>query len=335
MSRNGILLALLYGLSAAPIALAEPPCAEQCKKFVEEGELRDDVSPVGCFVRVCQREARKFYEKHEFKKALESLDYVQEHLDRSPSYQMERGLNYYALGRFDKALAAYEKVLKGFPNNVRTRSQRGHTLVRLGRLKDAQKQFESLFADPLTEDEFKGLRTRSYLMSNIGVIKLLQGDVEGGKAALEQGLELDGRNRPARSYLTDVVPYMESGDLTPKGAMRLLVAYEELSFGRHDSGAKELRELLERSPRFRPGYFRVAEVLMATQQYEECVETLEDGEKALPDDIDLRAERLRCSLLQLGPNTDKARPSLEEVKSLAKAHPENERLQQILTAMEQ
>ena len=210
MSRTGTLLALLYGLVAAPFALADPPCAEQCKKFVEQGELREDVSLVGCFVRVCQREARKFYENHEFKNALKSLDYVQEHLDHSPSYQMERGLNYYALGRFDKALAAYEKVLEGFPNNVRTRSQRGHTLVRLGRLKDARDQFESLFADPLTLDEYKGLRTRSYLMSNIGVTKLLQGDVEGGKTALEQALELDGRNRPARSYLTDVVPYMES-----------------------------------------------------------------------------------------------------------------------------
>jgi tetratricopeptide (TPR) repeat protein len=313
---------------------AVAPCVEQCEKISEAGELRPGVSPVGCVVRVCQREARSLYQNNEFEQALESLEPLHEKLEHSPAYQLDRGLIFYGLGRFPEALEWFERILSGFPSNIRAGAQRGHTLVRLGRLDAARAQFEKLADDPASEGEFKQLRTRSYLRGNIGIVRLLQGDLEGGKADLERALEIDGRNQLARRYLSDVVPYLESGVLGPGGGMQLLVAYEELGFRRYLSAAKELRELVKRWPRFGPGYHRLGEILRSYQAYEACAAALQLGEKYLPGDIDLRAERLRCLLLYHGPTSEEARPVLERVRALAREHPENERLQQILVALD-
>ncbi len=334
--RAAPLLTLVIGLTflGATWIRAAPPCVAQCEQLVEAGELREGVSQAGCEVRVCQQEARKLYEQNEFEQALESLDHLQPRLQDSPSYQLDRGLVQYALGRFDEALASFERILSGFPGNVRAASQSAHTLLRLGRLADARARFEQLFADPATVGEFKGLRTRSYLKANIGVVRILQGEFEGGKAELEQALEIDGRNRIARLYHDEVVPYMESGALGPEGVMRLLVAYEELSFKRFQTAAKELQALVQRWPRFAPGYQRLAEILRSYHEYEACEVALTLGEQYLPDDIGLRAERLRCALLRYGPTTEKARLALDEVRALAEAHPENERLKQILVALD-
>ena len=333
---RAVRLTLVIGLAllGAPSVVAAPPCVAQCETLLESGELRKGVSQSGCELRVCQQEARKLYEKNQFEQALESLDYLQPRLQDSPSYQLDRGLVYYALGRFEEALASFEKVLGGFPRNVRAASQRAHTLLRLGRYADARAQFEKLFMDPATEGEFKGLRTRSYLKANIGVVKLLQGDLEGGKADLEQGIKIDGRNRSALLYRHKVVPYLESGALEPEGVMQLLVAYEELSFKRYPTAAQELQALVKRWPRFAPGYQRLAEILRSYQEYEACEVALALGEQYLPEDIDLRAERLRCALLRYGPTSEQARPALDEVRALAEVHPENVRLKQILVALD-
>ncbi|MFQ5927592.1 MAG: hypothetical protein ACE5MH_09185, partial [Terriglobia bacterium] len=61
---------------------------------------------------------------------------------------------------------------------------------------------------------------------------------------------------------------------------------------------------------------------------------LEIGEQYIPDDIDRRAERLRCALLHHGPTSEEAAPLLEETRALARAHPENTRLKQILVALD-
>lgn len=333
---RAVRLTLVIGLAllGAQSVRGAPPCVAQCETLLEMGELRKGVSQAGCEVRVCQQEARKLYEKNQFEQALESLDYLQPRLQDSPSYRLDRGLVYYALGRFEEALASFEKVLGGFPRNVRAASQRAHTLLRLGRYADAQAQFEKLFMDPATEGEFKGLRTRSYLKANIGVLKLLQGDLEGGKADLDQGLEIDGRNRTASLYRYKVVPYLESGALEPEGVKQLLVAYEELSFKRYPTAAQELQALVKRWPRFAPAYQRLAEILRSYQEYEACEVALALGEQYLPEDIDLRAERLRCALLHYGPTSEQARPALDEVRALSEAHPENLRIKQILASLD-
>jgi len=327
-------LSILFLLLGAPQVRAAPPCVKQCEELEEKGELRSGVSPQGCLVRVCQQEARRLYEENEFDKALESLDYLNEKLEQSPTYQLDRGKLYYALGRFPEALASFERILRGFPRNVRAASQRGHTLLRLGRYDAARAQFEKLLEDPATQGEFKRLNTHSYLRGNIGVLKLLQGDAEAGKAELDRALEIDGRNKTARLYREEVVPYLEAETLGPDGVMQLLVAYEEVSFQRFVPAAKELQKLIQRWPLFSPGYRRLAQILTSYHEYESCEVALALGEKYLPDDVDLRAERLRCALLRIGPTTKEARPALAEVRALAEAHPENERLKQILVALD-
>ncbi len=327
-------LSILFVLLGAPLAAAVPHCVKKCETLAEEGELRPGVSPKGCVVRVCQEEARALYKNNEFEQALEALDHLHEMLQNSPSYQLDLGLIYYAMGQFDEALASFERILRGFPSNVRAASQRAHTLLRLGRYADAREQFEKLLENPATEGEFKGLRTRSYLRANIGVVKILQGDLEGGKADLERAIEIDGRNRTARLYHDEVLPYLESGALESEGVMQLLVAYEEISFKRYGPAAKELQQLVKRWPLFAPGYHRLAEILRSYQEYEACEIALALGQKHLPDDIDLRAERLRCALLRYGPTSEEARPALDEVRALSQSHPENERLKQILVALD-
>ncbi|MFQ5515471.1 MAG: tetratricopeptide repeat protein [Myxococcota bacterium] len=314
-------------------AAAEPGCVTQCKTLEKGGELAANVSLEGCYVRVCQREGRRLYAEGEYAKALESLDFLFDKLDASPSYLLDLGLTFYALDRFDDALEAFERVVGGFPRNVRAGAQRAHTLVRLGRYDEAIAQFEKLRAMPESEGSFKELDTRSYLQGSIGVVKLIQGDVAGGKKDLIAALKADGRNKLAATYLNFVLPYLEAGDLDPEGVRQLVVAYEELGLRRLADAAEHLKQLLIDHPRYVPGYQRLAEILRSYEQYEACEEALKVAEAHLPRNIDLRAERLRCTLLRVGPATEAAAPALAELRDLRRTHPQNERVQHILTAV--
>jgi tetratricopeptide (TPR) repeat protein len=69
-----------------------------------KGQLRAGVNEKGCVTRVCQEDARQLYSNGEYERALASLDVLAEDLSGSPSYLMDRGNVYYALGRFEKAL---------------------------------------------------------------------------------------------------------------------------------------------------------------------------------------------------------------------------------------
>ena len=61
---------------------------------------------------------------------------------------------------------------------------------------------------------------------------------------------------------------------------------------------------------------------------------LSAGERAIPNDVDLKAERLRCTLLKVGPMSAEAKQPLAELKQLAAAHPDNALLKQIIDALE-
>ena len=321
-----LILGVSVVLVGAGVTLAEPMCVAQCDKLAEEGMLAGNVSKEGCYVRVCQLEGRRFYESAEYAKALESLDYLQAKLLNSPSYQMDRGLTLYALGRFEEALKCFERIQRGFPQNVKAGAQRAHTLVRLGRLDDGRAQFQQLLEQPETSGEFKDLDTQSYLKGNIAIVKLMQGDLAGGKADLIRALEIDSRNKLAGTYLHNVVPFIEIGALDPEGVVELVAAFEELGLRRLMPAAQKLQTLLNRQPLYAPGYQRLAEILRSYQRYEDCEKALRVGEAHLPSSINLRAERLRCTLLRVGPSSDEAAPAVKELKQLAEAHPENERV---------
>jgi tetratricopeptide (TPR) repeat protein len=328
---------LILGVSVALLGargtLAEPMCVAQCDELVEEGLLADSVSREGCYVRVCQLEGRRFYQNAEYAKALESLDYLQEKLAQSPSYQLDRGLALYALGDFEEALKCFENIQRGFPNNVKAGAQRAHTLVRMGQLDDGREQFQKLLDQPETHGEFKDLDTRSYLKGNIAIVKLMQGDLAGGKADLIRALEIDKRNKLAGTYLHNVVPYIEIGALDPAGVVELVAAFEDLGLRRLIPAAQKLQTLLNRQPSYAPGYQRLAEILRSYQRYEDCEKALRVGEAHLPSSINLRAERLRCTLLRVGPSSEEAAPAVKELKALAEAHPENDRVRKVLAAV--
>ena len=312
---------------------AAPGCQSQCDELVAKGELAANVSPAGCYVRVCQREARRFYADGRYEEALESLDFVQDKLESSPSYLTDRGLSLYALGRFEEALVAFEHTLSGFPRNVKAGTQRGHTLLRLGRYDDAVEQFEHLIQSPESVGEFNELKTRSYLRGSMGLAKLLKGDVAAGKSDLIAAFKADPRNKLAGTYINNVIPFLETGALDLEGVSQLVAAYEELGLKRFAPAAQRLKAVLARNPRYSPGYQRLAEILRSYEQFDACEEILRIGEQAMPTNVNLRAERLRCTLLKVGPNSAAAAAPVQELKKLQKAHPDNRRVKQVLIAV--
>ncbi len=319
--------------SLARFASAAPLCVTQCDELAEKGELSKNISIAGCYVRVCQQEGRRLYGEAKYEEALASLDHVYEKLSDSPSFLMDLGLTLYALDRFDDALTAFERVLSGFPKNIRASAQRGHTLVRMRNFDAAQEQFERLLELPESQGEFRKLETHSYLRGNIGVVHLLKGEIRQGKKDLLEAIKSDGRNALAGTYINNVIPYLESGALDPNGAFDLVVSYEYLGLKRFGPAAERLKDLLNRNPRYAPGYQRLAEILRSYEEFEACEEALKVAQANLPKNIDLRAERLRCALLRLDPNSDAAAPALAELRKLQKAHPDNARIQKVLTAV--
>ena len=328
------LAALLLVTLALPATAAEPECIARCREMSAKGQLREDVSEKGCITNVCQAESRSLYANGEYEKALAALDVLSEDLARSPSYHMDRGNVNYALGRFDAALADFDASLAEYPDAFRTKAQRGHTLFRLHRFADARKQFDALLAEPGAESEYRGLRTRSYLLGNIGVADILSGDTSKGGDEMREALKIDGRNTQASLFVYRVLPQLEKGTIDAEGLFSLVAGSEDVGLGLRDRAEPEVAKVIANSPKFPESYFLMAEILRNSHRYEECEAMLIGGVKAIPSDIDLQAERLRCTLLKLGPTSAAAKPSLKELKALSEAHPDNSLLKEIMKALD-
>jgi tetratricopeptide (TPR) repeat protein len=100
-------------------------------------QLREGVTEQGCQVNVCKQDARRLYKEGEYQAALESYQAVAEKMKDDPAFLLDRGVDYYALGRFELALADFDKVLAADPA-LRAGAERAHTLMRLGRWSDAR-----------------------------------------------------------------------------------------------------------------------------------------------------------------------------------------------------
>jgi tetratricopeptide (TPR) repeat protein len=320
--------------AAAPAARADAPCVSECHEMAAKNQLRDGVSEVGCITNLCQEEGRKLYAEGKYSDALASLSSVSERLSRSPSFLLDRGLVYYALGNFDLALADYDGILSEVPESFQAGAQRAHTLIRLKKLPEARDQFQKLMSAPAAQREFRGLRTSSYLQGNIGVIDVLTGSESKGKKELQDALESDGRNSLASTYIYRVLPAMEKKTIDADGVYLLLIASEDVGINRRDAARDEIEKLVSKYPKFPETYFLAAELYRNAGHYEECERLLLIGERAVPDEIDIHAERLRCTLLKVGPTSDAAKPSIAELKKLSSDNPDNPLAKQILRALD-
>jgi tetratricopeptide (TPR) repeat protein len=328
------LASLLAVALALPAVAAEPDCRQRCREMAARGELREGVNEKGCVTRVCQEDGRRLYANGEYEAALAALDVLAEDLERSPSYRTDRGNVYYALGRFDAALADYDASLASYPDAFRTKAQRGHTLLRLRRFVEARAQFDALLADKGAEREYRGLRTRSYLLGNVGVADILAGDTAKGAEELREALKVDGRNGQAALFVHRVLPQLEKGTIDSEGLYSLLAGSEDAGLGQRARAEPEIAKVIARNPKFPESYFLMAELLRNSHRYEDCERVLLGGERAIPADIDLKAERLRCTLLKLGPTSAAAKPALKELKQLSESNPDNALLKQILFALD-
>jgi len=327
-------LAFVIAFTALQAGAAEPPCVARCHAMATKGELKAGVNEEGCVTNVCQEDGRRFYNAGEFNQALASLEVLSKPLARSPSYLLDRGLVYYALGRFDQALADFDASLKSLPDAVPAAAQRGHTLIRLRRFDDARAQFSALLESKASKREFRGLRTRSYLLGNIGVIDVLLGDKAKAKSALEEALKIDGRNTQASTYIYRVLPQLDAHAIDSEGVSMFYGATEDAGLGDRKRAEQEVNAVIAKYPKFAESYFLEAELLRSEHRYEECARTLSAGERAIPDEIDLKAERLRCQLLDAGPTNDSGKPALAELKRLHESHPENALVKEILHALD-
>jgi tetratricopeptide (TPR) repeat protein len=332
--RSLLATSLLLAALAQPASAAEPDCIARCRAMASKGELRKGVSEKGCVTRVCQEDARRLYANGEFESALATLDVLREDLADSPSFLVDRGNVNYALGRFQDALADYDASLEAFPDAFRTKAQRAHTLMRLRRFADARAQFEALLSDKGAEREYRGLRTRSYLLGNVGVCDVLAGDAGKGAAELREALEIDGRNAQASLFVHRVLPQIEAGNIDGEGVFSLLAGSEDVGLGLRARAEPEVAKVIANHPKFPESYFLLAEILRSQHRYEECEKTMAKGVRAIPKDVDLKAERLRCTLLKLGPTSAAAKPSLKELKQLSEANPDNAQLKEILHALD-
>jgi len=329
-----IYLTISLALFALPAGAAEPPCVSRCHEMATKGQLRSGVNEAGCVTNVCQEDGRRFYKSGEFDQALASLAVLSERLERSPSYRLDRGLVYYALGRFDDALVDIDASLKYLPGVFLASAQRGHTLMRLRRFDDARAQFEKLLESPAAKREFRGLRTRSYLLGNVGVIDVLRGDTEKGKGELQEALKIDGRNTQASTYIYRVLPQLSSGTIDRDGVFAFYAATEDVGLGDRKRAEPEIAAVVAKYPEFAESYFLQAEILRNWLRYEDCERVLAAGERAIPADIDLKAERLRCTLLKLGPTSAPAKPAVAELKGLNQTNPDNVLVKEILHALD-
>jgi len=335
--RSGLaLLALCAACGAARVARADdgPPCLMQCREMAAKNKLRPGVNEVGCVTNLCQQEGRQLYSQGSYEAALRSLSVVSERLSRSPSFLLDRGMVYYALGKFDLALADFDGILVDTPDSFQAGAQRAHTLLRLQKYGDSRAQFEKLLAAPAAGREFHGLRTKSYLQGNIGVLDLITGDTKRAEKELKEALDGDGRNTLASTYIYRVLPQLEKKTLDGEGVWLLLTASEDVGIARRDAARDAIEKLVSKYPKFPETYFLAAELYRGTGHYEECERILTIGERAIPEEPDVKAERLRCTLLRVGPMTEAAKPSIAELKKLAADNPDNPLATQILHALD-
>jgi tetratricopeptide (TPR) repeat protein len=324
-------LALL--LLASSARAADPPCIAQCREMAAKKQLRAGMTEQSCVISLCQQEGRRLYKEGEYDKALESYAAIANRLEKNPIFHIDRGDVFYAQGRFDQALGEYDKALEIDPFTFQGGAERAHTLMRLGRWPDAREQFAKLLDAPSAKRDFRGLRTASYLQGNLGVIDVITGDVPKGKGELEAALKADGHNSLASTYIYRVLPQLEKKNIDAHGIALLLYASEDAGLGRRDASKKAIDELVEKYPKFPETYFLAAELYRNAGYYEVCERVLTGGERAIPDDVDLKAERLRCTLLKVGVMTDEAKQPLAELKRLGEANPDNPLVKQILEAL--
>lgn len=328
------LLSLCFTLVALQVGAAEPTCIARCREMATRGELRAGVNEKGCVTNVCQEDGRRFYKSGDFEQALASLDVLAVPLERSPSYRLDRGLVYYALGRFPDALADFDASLAGIPDAFVASAQRGHTLIRLGRFDDAHADFAKLLESKAAAREFRGLRTRSYLLGNMGMIDLLRGDRPKAETELKEALQIDGRNTQAATYIFRVLPQVDAGTIDRTGLASFYGATEDAGLGDRKRAERETAAVIEKYPKFPESYFLEAELLRNSHRYEDCERILSGGERAIPREIDLKVERLRCSLMKFGPTSTAAKPDIAELKRLSEAHPDNALAKEILHALD-
>jgi tetratricopeptide (TPR) repeat protein len=293
------------------------------------------VSLFGCITQVCQEESRALYAERRYDEALYSLDHIQAGLQGSSSYAFDRGLVLYALGRFEEALVEFDRVLAEYPESVRAAAQRSHTLMRLGRLPEARAQWQKILEFKRIDVEHKRLRSRSYVQGNLALIRLTEGDLAGGKRALEEALQTDGRNDLAQTLRNKVLPELEAGRVSPEALPTLIAAFEDLELGRPNSALRQMRTVLSSYPDFKLGYHIVADTQRRYGAYEECETTMRMAALRFKNDINLQAERIRCALLRHGVHSNAAMPSIEELRDLARKDPNDPLVREIMLLLEQ
>lgn len=307
-----------------------PRCVQACREMVASGELRMELNETGCLVRVCHEQARAYYRETKFDEAEASLDQIHELVEFSPAYQLDRGLVNYALGYFSAALANFDEVLEIRPQTIQAAAQRGHCLLRLQQLPEARAQFEAMLEFEQADTEYRDLRTRSYINGNLGVLRLMEGELAGGRDLLQKALEIDGRNRVARTFLYQIAPALESGQLESAGVWKLVVAFEELSLRRANAGLRQLSSVLNESPNFRLGYLMAAETQRRYLDFEGCETTLRAAEQRFADDTEVFANRIRCTMLRYGIQSPQAVESMSELEALAAKDPDDPLVQEML-----
>jgi tetratricopeptide (TPR) repeat protein len=338
VSRSACFVALLLLLVPPGIAPAAEPsvpaCAGECAHLSAEGLLRSGVNVQGCTVRLCQEDARLLYRQNRFEEALAALDHVREQLRASPAYAFDRGLVLYGLGRFEEAVEEFDRVVAAFPDSIRGGAQRAHALERLGRLDEAQRQFQAMLDKPGVESEIRELETRSYLLGNIGLLKLRRGKLAEGRADLEQALDADGRNQLAASLLYTALPALEAGTLEPDDLERLQRAFEHLALGERYEARRGLAHVIVKAPRFATAYLLLGEQFRVEGRYDRCEEVLERGQKHLPEHVEIRLQRLRCTLLAHGVESDTGRQAIADVERIRSENPDNLLAREILAAVD-
>ena len=327
-----LLVALLL-LSATPAA-AEPPCARECQDLKDRGELRKGVPIEACTLRMCQETARQLYGHGRYGDALEALDYIQEKRAGAPSYELERGLVVYALGDFEGAIVHFDRVLEDLPTSVRAGAQRGHALVRLGRLEEGQKQFEEMAKLPGTAREFRKLKTSSYLLGTIGMIKLRRGKIPEARVDLEQALDTDPRNDLAGTMLHKVLPSIEAGDLSPDAIGVLEKAHQDFALGKFDEAIVGFDRVVTKWPRFEMGWWALGGIHLARVDYVACTDVYGRAARGRPDLTDFQVEKIRCTMLLHGIDSKEGRAAVEELRVLSEQDPENTRLKGLLMALD-
>lgn len=326
-------LLLVLGVATGNAPAAEDEilrCVESCKELMKSGDMIPGYSETGCQVKVCHEQARRFYEEAEYPKALASLDQILPYVEFSPSYQLTRGLVNYALSDFKAALENFDTVLEIRPYEIQASAQRAHTLVRLGRVPEARAQFLEMLSYPEAAVEYKKLRTSSYIYGNLGVLRLMQSDLAGGRQDLSKAIEIDGRNKLARTFSSQIVPALEDRSLSYAVLPQLVAAFEELALRKPKEGIAELTLVLDESPTFRLGYLLAAETQRRYMDFKGCEITLRIAESKFPEDTEVFANRIRCTMLRHGITAPESQDSLNELKELARKDPNDPLVQEMM-----